>query len=91
MASCATVRPLIKLEITTIPHIASELKKKKKKKTKPQKKKKKQTIKILRGLPSHFLVLTLHKKPLSVPQFLCVSIPSTHLDISETWRTMVNC
>ena len=32
MASCATVRPLIKLEITTIPHIASELKKKKQKK-----------------------------------------------------------
>lgn len=32
MASCATVRPLIKLEITTIPHIASELKKKQNKK-----------------------------------------------------------
>ena len=88
MASCATVRPLIKLEITTIPHIASELKKKKKKKKKKKHKQTKQTNKltliILRGLPSHFLVLTLHKKPLSVPQFLCVSIPSMHLDISET-------
>ena len=35
MASCATVRPLIKLEITTISHIASELKKTKKQKKKP--------------------------------------------------------
>lgn len=36
MASCATVRPLIKLEITTIPHIASELKKKKTKNKPPK-------------------------------------------------------